>query len=168
MNQQEPIKRLSEQLSKNGIRYQLKKRTESVAMYEQLASYSDTVLAIEVFKIKVMPPNNFVSTPYEKFPSNEDIGKAMGAKSFGGKDKREQAEQYFIKLKKECLEGGLQHLNTLAPLKNKTAKGGINAAFIKLKVAFFRIKSNKMPLNVSAILSYFPEPSCPDFCCFIF
>ena len=124
MNQQEPVKRLSEQLTKNGIRYQLKKRTESVAMYEQLASYSDTVLAIEVFKIKVMPPNKFVSTPYEKFPSNEDIGKAMGAKSFGGYSKNKLAEEYFNELEKGCLEGGVQHLYTAAPLGNKIGKAG--------------------------------------------
>ena len=117
MNQQEPIKRLSEQLSKNGIRHQLKNRTESVAMYEQLASYSDTVIAIEVFKIKVMPPNNFVDTSYERFPSNEAIGKTMGAKSFGGKDKQEQAEAYFTKLKRECQEGAFKSLSTAKPFE---------------------------------------------------
>lgn len=115
------VKRLIQEFNKNEIRFRLKKRTETVAMYEQLANYSDTVLAIEVFRIKVLPPNKFIKTHYEKFPSNEEIGKSLGAKSFGGKNKLKQAEEYFVVLEKECRTSVVQTDSIRLPLPKKVA-----------------------------------------------
>lgn len=49
----------------------------------------------------------------------------------------------------------------------KAAKGGINAAFIKIKIAFFYVKSNGKPLNYLAILSRFSGTNSPCFSYFV-
>ena len=98
---QQPIRRLQEQYTKNGLRYRLAKRTDQVAMYHVLATYSDRVNHIEVFRIEIKPPDKpekrikCNKVDYEYFPSNSHFGMRYDSKAFCGLNKSEKAERYY-------------------------------------------------------------------------
>lgn len=91
------VKQLRTELTKNGLRYRLHKRTDYVAMYHVLATYSDRVNHIEVFRITIKKPTKYCPQYREYFPSNEDFGRLYDSRAFCGANKFE-AENWFAQL----------------------------------------------------------------------
>jgi len=70
-------------------------------MYNVLATYSDRVNHIEVFRIVIKPPDKpekrikCNKVDYEYFPSNSHFGMNYDSKAFCGVNKFEQAEEHY-------------------------------------------------------------------------
>ena len=95
------VKQLPTELTKNGLRYRLHKRTDHVAMYHVLATYSDRVNHIEVFRITIKKPTKYCPQYREYFPSNEDFGRLYDSKAFCGANKFKDAENWYSQLVKK-------------------------------------------------------------------
>ena len=76
------MKRLPEELSKNGYRYILVQRDQNRALYRQV--YKNVPIGYEVFKIRVQRArfSQIIGTyipAHERFPSNSDFGRSAWA-----------------------------------------------------------------------------------------
>ena len=87
------IRSLKKTILKSGYRYVQIQRNENVAVYAQ--HEGDKIIAFEVFQIKLKKSGSRFLRQfyYEKFPSDEDIGRT--GKSFAN---REKALLFFIYL----------------------------------------------------------------------
>lgn len=77
------MKRLPFEVSRNGYRYILVRRSENTAVFCQ--TYQNVVVGYEVFKIRVMRARfnkflNAMDPDKERFPCNEDFGKTAWTK----------------------------------------------------------------------------------------
>jgi len=90
------MKKLFENVRKNGFDYKLIKRSEKVAIYEQFENINDIlkIISYEVFNIKIKQKINFktgLKETYEVFPNNDELCKSIWTYSTFSETKTDEA-----------------------------------------------------------------------------
>lgn len=99
---------LPEKIKRKGFTYELEKRGTKAFIYRQIDDEDGSLVAYEVFKMKVDPPKVVFGIPLnerEVFPANEDFGKwAWSCRSL------EKAEIRFLDLENSIDENRKEEL----------------------------------------------------------
>ena len=100
------MKKLKTNFNKNGLSYNLIKRSEKVAMFSAHGLDTNAIIGYEVFVIEIKTPNEYCDYAREVPPGNEMFGGIYKAKPkmiyrsafHGGYGKRERAEEHYESL----------------------------------------------------------------------